>query len=278
MANGSKRTKRFDEGGGVEEMKKGIASNQTYSAPEYEKAEEKDLGSTKTTRQRFNEAFAKNKGGGKSFEFEGKMYSTAIKGAAKPAAKSVDENEGVAERRMAAIGDKFKADRSSTRTASQASPTTKSESSRIDEVSAPGTKVGEASKVAAVRPKDKPVAPARVEPHFGRMKDVSPPERLTYKDSKRLTGPRGGTGGGGGGGSGGVGGGSRNLMLGSELDPKALMREIRAPRDDDDSRFADEGNPNYKRGGKVKKMASGGKTRSASSRADGCAIRGKTRA
>jgi hypothetical protein len=58
----------------------------------------------------------------------------------------------------------------------------------------------------------------------------------------------------------------------------------------DESRFADEGNPNYKRGGKVKakskmsyggkvkKMASGGKAKSASARADGCAIRGKTRA
>ena len=34
----------------------------------------------------------------------------------------------------------------------------------------------------------------------------------------------------------------------------------------------------YKKGGKVKKMASGGMARSASSRADGCAIRGKTRA
>ena len=56
----------------------------------------------------------------------------------------------------------------------------------------------------------------------------------------------------------------------------------------DEARFADEGNPNFKRGGKVKakskmsyggkvkKMASGGK--SASARADGCAIRGKTRA
>jgi hypothetical protein len=31
-------------------------------------------------------------------------------------------------------------------------------------------------------------------------------------------------------------------------------------------------------GGKVKKMSSGGKVKSASSRADGCAIRGKTRA
>jgi hypothetical protein len=33
-----------------------------------------------------------------------------------------------------------------------------------------------------------------------------------------------------------------------------------------------------KKGGAVKKMASGGKVKSASSRADGCAIRGKTRA
>lgn len=56
----------------------------------------------------------------------------------------------------------------------------------------------------------------------------------------------------------------------------------------DEARFADEGNPNYKRGGKVKaksKMCSGGKVKkmasggkSASARADGCAIRGKTRA
>ena len=33
-----------------------------------------------------------------------------------------------------------------------------------------------------------------------------------------------------------------------------------------------------KKGGKIKKMASGGKVKSASARADGCAIRGKTRA
>ncbi len=34
----------------------------------------------------------------------------------------------------------------------------------------------------------------------------------------------------------------------------------------------------FKKGGKVKKMASGGKVSSASKRADGCAIRGKTKA
>ena len=65
--------------------------------------------------------------------------------------------------------------------------------------------------------------------------------------------------------------------------PKAVSKRVepnmaspkRTPKDADEARFADEGNPNFKRGGKVKKMASGG---SASKRADGCAIRGKTRA
>lgn len=55
-----------------------------------------------------------------------------------------------------------------------------------------------------------------------------------------------------GGGSGGSAGDRREAQLGAELDPKALMK-----RD------------GYKAGGKVK---------SASARADGCAIRGKTRA
>ena len=63
-------------------------------------------------------------------------------------------------------------------------------------------------------------------------------------------------------------------------EPTMESREevARRPKDMEESRMADEGGPNYKRGGKVKKMASGGSTRSASSRADGCAIRGKTRA
>lgn len=52
-----------------------------------------------------------------------------------------------------------------------------------------------------------------------------------------------------------------------------------APRNDSES-IAERTNPMgdvYKKGGKVKKMASGGKTSSASSRGDGCAMRGKTR-
>jgi archaeosine-15-forming tRNA-guanine transglycosylase len=50
--------------------------------------------------------------------------------------------------------------------------------------------------------------------------------------------------------------------------------------------FADEANKDigpkdgfdgYKKGGKIKKMASGGKVSSASKRADGCATKGKTK-
>lgn len=58
-------------------------------------------------------------------------------------------------------------------------------------------------------------------------------------------------------GGGGGGRGSREMQLGADLDPKAMMRRMN--EDDDDS---------YKKGGKVK---------SASARADGIAQRGKTR-
>jgi hypothetical protein len=60
------------------------------------------------------------------------------------------------------------------------------------------------------------------------------------------------------------------MMLGSEFDPKRMVR-------DNKSRIPGD-RTEYKKGGEVKKYASGGKVKSASSRADGCAIRGKTRA
>jgi len=59
-------------------------------------------------------------------------------------------------------------------------------------------------------------------------------------------------------------------MLGSDLDPKRMVRENRSRIPGDKTE--------YKKGGAVKKMASGGSVKSASARADGCAIRGKTRA
>jgi hypothetical protein len=50
-----------------------------------------------------------------------------------------------------------------------------------------------------------------------------------------------------------------------------------AARDMDESRFADEGNPNFRKGGATKAFAKGGSVSSASKRADGIAQRGKTR-
>jgi hypothetical protein len=60
------------------------------------------------------------------------------------------------------------------------------------------------------------------------------------------------------------------MNLGSDLDPRATMRMN--PRMGVDSQGIE-----FKKGGKVKKMASGGKVSSASKRADGIAIRGKTK-
>jgi hypothetical protein len=66
-----------------------------------------------------------------------------------------------------------------------------------------------------------------------------------------------------------------------ELSPRA--KEKAADSDDSDSgpdkfkpRYS-EGDFGMKKGGKVKKMASGGKVSSASSRADGCCVKGKTK-
>jgi len=62
-----------------------------------------------------------------------------------------------------------------------------------------------------------------------------------------------------------------------------LDRSGQSNRASSSGAMKDEFNPkdlrsDFKKGGKIKKMVSGGKVKSASARADGCAIRGKTRA
>jgi hypothetical protein len=206
-------------------------------------------------KETFKEAFKRARDrNAPDFEYNGKKYTTEYKeekAARKAAALDKKPNESAAETaRLSRAG----------RTESKSKAKAKDE----DDISAPGTKIGSPTKSAAMESRGKAGSAGRIEPHFSQIKDVNP--------RSQISGPKSRGGGGGG------GGGSRQLMLGSELDPKATMRSNRGPRDDDESRFADEGNPNFKRGGKVKKMASGGMARSASARADGCAIRGKTRA
>ena len=224
------------------------------------------------SRLTFKEAFAAARGGpgvktpmNKTFTWNGKTYNTDIaadksKASPKPEPKTEAKAETKAE--------------SKAESKSESKPAPK-----VEDFSAAGNKLTYGtSKAPAIKGKEPAATRERIEPHMGDLKDINPrkpadtsTKRLGVSNAPRLGG-RGSGGGGGGGGS-----GTRQLMLGSDLDPKTLMRENRSPRDDDESRFADEGNPNFKRGGKVKKYAKGGSVGSASKRADGIATKGKTR-
>jgi len=199
----------------VDTKKREALSGAKYSNYAFEPAEEKDLSPAKTTRQRFNAAYAKNRGSDKPFEFEGKMYRTAAMD--KKAAKSVDEDEGEAERRMAAKGDEYKKSK---------------------------LKVPEATaeQMASRDKREKEQALETVNPEYfiGAPAFIKALPKLAARAAAK-SGPK-------------------------DL-PKAFQK--REP--------VYESKPNFKHGGKVKKMASGGMAKSASSRGDGCAQRGKTK-
>ena len=95
---------------------------------------------------------------------------------------------------------------------------------------------------------------SRVQTETGIATRVEKPEGVP-KVSKKPAGFTRGGGGGGGGGS-----DTRELQLGADLDPKAMMKRN-----------------GYKKGGMAKKYAKGGTVSSASSRGDGIAQRGKTK-
>lgn len=268
-----RKVRRFAEGDLIDTMAEDAnertqsAANQGRPAKSESYTAEPDSFVGPKKQRSFKEEFAAQRAkGAKTFTWNGKKYTTEL-ASDKPKKSSSDIEEKTMPKRSGI-----------------SASTPSSTKTDADEFSAAGTKLTYDNSKATPKAGKEPKGPReRIEPGFWPMKDINPrkpadnsPKRIG-SDRPKLTGPqlklpRGGGGGGGG------GGGSRQLMLGSDLDPKALMRERSGPRDDDDSRFADEGNPNYKRGGKVKKMASGGMTKSsASSRGDGCAMRGKTK-
>jgi hypothetical protein len=214
---GSKRTKRYDEGGDVEEMKKGIASGFKAEAPEGP--------NTGLSREKFGDAFKRNRARGeKTFEFQGKKYTTEMKGEKPNVKKSIPSgpNESNAE------------------------------TSRL-------------TRAAANRPAKEPG-----------LEGSHPEAMLIGGPLAKLAGRA-------------IMGGEAvkevtdrvepTMTSTPRMDARATAEELkRAPRSIEEESMAGEGGPNFKRGGKVKKMASGGSTRTASSRADGCALRGKTRA
>lgn len=117
----------------------------------------------------------------------------------------------------------------------------------FDEISGRGAVMVSPTRSVAIERKEKAGSTTRTEPSLARI--ANPTLR-------------------GGGGGGGTSAASRRLQLGSELDPKELMRSNSSPRGRNKARFNDDV-AEFKKGGEVKKTTA--------SRGNGCAIRGKTK-
>lgn len=229
------------------------------------------------SRLTFKEAFAaarKSPTDKGEFTWNGKRYNTDL-AEDKPAVKAktvktTGPDESAAETaRLSRAAKPVSAEPAKT-----SSSSSKSDSSELGTLAGAGAAALLGAAAAASRRNASPDISARKEPHSSPMKDINPRTvRQIGSNAPRLGGVRGGGGGGGGGGN------SRELMLGSDLEVRgvrdAMNKEILG---DYNSRSGDSGNTSYKRGGKVSKHAKGGSVKSsASKRADGCAVRGKTK-
>lgn len=204
------RKKRFGDGGDVEEMKRGIASNFKAEAPSESYAEEKTLGPSS-----FKEAFAEARAAGdKTFRYNGKKYTTDIKSAKPTASASTSEKES-------------KSSEPESKPASK--PASKPESKSNRGIAAglfgAGAGMGAAALIGGIKKSEA----ARRERELAKGRE----ERSTKSPIRNIT--------------------------------------------PEEAAFENEGGRYYRKGGKVKKYASGGSASSASKRADGIAQRGKTK-
>ena len=186
---------------GVEAQKYGIASKAKQEAPETVVAEEKEI-----SPRSFKEAFAEaGRRGDKTFMYKGAKYKYEL-GSEKPKAAATsraDEDERTAERRMTAIGDKWreekKAGQKVTRgIGSEAVP--KASAAEMERrkqmekeqaletvspetalIGGPGLKaVQKGAQALAAREAAKQVVKKRVEPSFRPIKDITPgPEKIS---------------------------------------------------------------------------------------------------
>jgi hypothetical protein len=247
----NRRTKRFDDGGEVDdELNATVREQQALSR------------GTGLQKETFKEAFRRARNNKEpDFEYNGEKFTTEYKEekAAREAKEKAKEKakEDAEERRMSGIGDKYRAKKAgqSQKPAPKPAPKSTARISSEDVSPPPGTKLSyESSRAYPRESRSAEKSAVRVEPSTVRVSNPSI------------------RGGGGGGGSSAA---SRQLQLGSELDPKELMRS-NSLRGRDKARFSDD-DAEFKKGGKVKKMASGGSVNSASRRGDGIAQRGKTK-
>lgn len=194
------------------------------------KSMEEDSGGE--TQKTFKQAFAAARSGGdKTFMWQGKKYTTEL---AQPKSKKPDEDERTAERRMTAIGDKWREEKKARESAAvpKASAAEMERRKKMEKeqaletvspetaiIGGPGLKaVQKGAQALAGREAAKQVVKKRIDPSFSPIKDITPRPSQISSAPRRI--------------------GNEPLKIG---------------------------------------MKSGGKVSSASSRADGCAVRGKTK-
>jgi hypothetical protein len=196
------------------------------------------MADTGLQKETFDEAFRRNRRNKeKTFEYNGKTFTTEYK--EEKAAREAKEKakEDAEERRNSAIGDKYRAEKA------RVTPLPISDKEIQD------IKLKQAG-VTVLRPSDEEIKYIKAK-QAGRRELPEPKYTKEINDALTM--------------------GLQGGILSKEI-PKAL-RNLRTPSKEAAERIE----PTLKKGGSVKKMASGGSVNSASRRGDGCAQRGKTR-
>ena len=234
-----RRTKRFSTGGDT---------NEEFKRPIKSTADAKSETAEAPKKTSFSSAFAAaRRAGDKTFEWNGKKYGTAMKGETKPSAKTSSESgvsssvidAGIA----AAEAQRESKNPNSPRLKSMLNVRNRADQTRYDT---------QAKNTAASDAEQRRVAG---------LQSTGTGRALTDIQAPRIT----------------------QTMKANQADADAAKKEFDTRSSMARKAYIDQGYDEdslggMKKGGKVKKYASGGTTKSASSRADGCAIRGKTRA
>lgn len=243
-----RKTKRFGGGGDTDDAQTRANRGEPEKTKMVSQQETGNLGGTGLKRETFSDAFARaRRAGDKTFEFKGKTYGTALKGETRASSKASSEpkvsssviDAGIA----AAEAQKEARNPNSPRLKSMLNVRNMADEARF----AAQKKNYDASKAEQKRVAD--------------LQSTGAGRALTDIQAPRIT----------------------QSMSANQADADAAKKEFERrssmARDAYRGQGYDEDSlGSMKKGGKVKKMASGGKVKSASARADGCAIRGKTRA
>lgn len=233
-----RRTKRFDEGGEAR------AIQASKGRPEMGSA---DLGGTGLKRETFSDAFARaRRNKEKTFEFQGKTYGTALKGETKPSTSQGKTNTTGVDAGIAAAKDQEER-RKQIRNINT--------SPRLDDILAVRNMANQVGYKAQQKNKSESQEEQK---RVADLQSTSAGRALTNIQAPRIT----------------------KRMQDNQAYADATKKEFQKRDSMAQSAYEGQGYDYdaMKKGGKVKKYAGGGSVKSASARADGCAVRGKTRA